>query len=131
MGSFYACLVASNAGGCKDSVCKPIEVTGGDSIGVPNIFTPNGDATNDCFFIKTKGIQSLVISIWDRWGLKMWDFTGSPVPYAQKEIAGGANWDGTKGSGDKCPNGTYYYLIKATATDGKTFNLQGYVALFR
>ncbi|MBL7892560.1 MAG: gliding motility-associated C-terminal domain-containing protein, partial [Bacteroidia bacterium] len=74
-GKYYACVVASAGAGCKDSTCKDITVSG-FKIAVPNIITPNGDKKNDVFVITTKGVTKLDITIWDRWGLQMWEGTG-------------------------------------------------------
>ncbi len=117
---YNVCLVAKNAGGCKDSVCKTIIVIGEDSIRIPNVFSPNGDGKNDQFIIFTLGIKNIEISIWDRWGLKIWEHNGPT-----------ASWDGKTSSGKESPSGTYYYLLKADAYDGKSYNDHGFVELIR
>ena len=66
---------------------------------VPNIFTPNGDFINDFFYPETKGIDTLSIWIYDRWGKRVFktdDFK--------------TGWDG-KISGSLAPEGQYYWTI--------------------
>ena len=37
-------------------------------VAVPNVFTPNGDGTNDLFVVKFWSMKSIKISIFNRWG---------------------------------------------------------------
>ncbi|HEU4716628.1 MAG TPA: gliding motility-associated C-terminal domain-containing protein, partial [Bacteroidia bacterium] len=45
------------------------------TLNVPNVFTPNGDGTNDFFLITTEGIAALDVKIYDRWGMFMNEIT--------------------------------------------------------
>ena len=57
-------------------VSDTIEFRECSEISVPNIFTPNGDQINDYFCPETKGIDTLVLLIFDRWGNK---FSGQRI----------------------------------------------------
>ena len=93
---------------------------------IPNVITPNGDTRNDVYVVSTKGVTKLDISIWDRWGLKMWEGTGLTA-----DVKGNVNtWDGTT-SGKECPDGTFYYMIKAYKFDGQILEYQGFLTLIR
>jgi len=100
-GIYDVSLVVTNAAGCSDSVTVQITVGG---IVVPNVFSPNGDLVNDGFGIQTSGLTDYKLSIYDRWGLLM--FESSDVNQF---------WDGKTLDGKPCPDGTYYYILKAVS----------------
>ncbi|MEI6694669.1 MAG: gliding motility-associated C-terminal domain-containing protein [Bacteroidota bacterium] len=68
-------------------------------IWLPNVITPNGDGVNDLFYPIYKNIDKLVLCIYNRWGIKI--FEGSGI---------NALWDG-KYAGEICPSGVYYYVL--------------------
>ena len=90
-----------------------------------NVFSPNGDGKNDCF---SPALQNLPapddrnfipcskLTIFDRWGLKIWE---------RFESADGC-WDGRNETGDEMPDGTYVFLF-----EGQGKNLQGTVLVIR
>lgn len=98
-GLYNVSLVVTNAAGCSDSVTVQISVGG---IIVPNVFSPNGDMINDAFGIQTTGLTDYKLSIYDRWGLLMFEST---------DVA--QFWDGKTMDGKACPDGTYYYILTA------------------
>jgi gliding motility-associated-like protein len=67
---------------------------------LPNVFTPNGDGTNDNFIpFPYQYIESIDIKIFDRWGVLVFETTDPAI-----------NWDGhDKTSGKLCVDGVYYY----------------------
>ncbi len=93
-----------------------------DKFLVPEVFTPNGDGVNDFFVIK--GIQKTqnTLTIYNRWGNKVYkmddyDNTWNGMP----------NVTGTLGN-QKLPQGTYYYILEFKGeTNLKTVN--GFVVL--
>jgi gliding motility-associated-like protein len=87
---------------------------------IPNIFTPNGDDINDIFTVTSTGLESLNANIYDRWGLKLYEWDS---------VSGG--WDGRTASGVTCPDGTYYYLMRVIGLDGKERFFKGYFQLNR
>ena len=87
---------------------------------VPNVFTPNGDGTNDVFMVKSEGIATFSCSIYDRWGIKMTELNTA-----------GSGWDGRSTSGEPATDGTYFYMIKAQGLDGKAYDEKGYLQLIR
>ncbi len=113
-------LLATSGAGCKDTITKCIEVINNATINIPNVITPNNDAKNDLFSIKTSGIKSLNCSIFDRWGLKMYEWDG---------ING--YWDGKTKAGAAAVDGSYFYIINYTDFKDVSKTEKGFLSLFR
>lgn len=118
-GTYTVTMIASS-GLCSDTASIVIFVEDGFSIEVPNVFTPNDDNINDVFTIKSTGVKDITLKIFNRWGQPMYDFSGAK-----------AGWDGVTNNGQKASNGTYFYFIKAVGFDGKEYEKNGTVSLFR
>lgn len=113
-------LIASNQGGCRDTTTQCIDVITEATISIPNVFTPNGDARNDLFKISGNGIKNLNCSIYDRWGLKMYEWDG---------ING--YWDGKTKTGAPAVDGSYFYIINYTDFKDVSKTEKGFLSLFR
>jgi gliding motility-associated-like protein len=88
---------------------------------IPNVFSPNGDEINDVFYVKTTGIESITISIFNRWGKLIFETDKL-----------GRGWAGTYNDTDaEVPDGTYYYIIKAKDVLGKMEEYKGFLHLLR
>ena len=116
----YTIVLIATAGPCADTAYGVIVVDESLSLAIPNVFTPNGDGTNDVFSITSTGIKEISLQIFNRWGQKLYSFTGPK-----------AGWDGIEENGKKAPDGTYFYFVKATGFDGKEIEKQGTVNLYR
>lgn len=98
-------------------------------IAAPNVFTPNGDGTNDNFVVKFWSMKEVKISIFNRWGRTV-------HVYENKNVLGFENtwsvsaWDGLIGGRDASP-GVYYYVVEGIGRDGKKRWKRGFVHLFR
>jgi gliding motility-associated-like protein len=86
---------------------------------IPNIFSPNGDDQNDLFFIRGPEIESVDLSIYNRWGNKVFE---------TKDKAFG--WDG-KQNGMECEVGIYAYMVAITFSNGQSLIKKGNVSLVR
>lgn len=85
---------------------------------VPNVFTPNGDGTNDHWF-PTGGFISAMVRIRNRWGGLV--FEGDMVQ---------RGWDGRHFlSGNYCSDGVYFYELTLTTSAGTALPLSGYLHL--
>lgn len=85
-----------------------------------NIFTPNGDGTNDqLVFCKDCNIKSHVI-IMNRWGNVVFESNNINTP-----------WSGNNTSGKPVTDGTYYYVIDVEFQTGETDRFTGFVQLVR
>lgn len=113
--TYYLTLEGSN--GCFNY--DTITITYDGSIYVPNSFSPNGNGDNDIFYVYGKDIVEFELSIFDRWGEKLF--------YSNDMNIG---WDGTyKGTLAK----TETYVWKVTYKDilGDPGTLYGTVTLIR
>jgi|GEM_PF-1740793 gliding motility-associated-like protein len=119
-GTYTVTLIARN-GVCYDTATTTIVVDMVSFITIPNVFTPNGDGINDIFSLNPINIGDISMTIYDRWGLKMYDTT----------TTGSLTWDGKTKGGTPVADGTYFYIINAKGLDGKDFNFQGSVNVFR
>ena len=115
----YCCikLIAKNIS-CRDSTFKCFNIVNEASFVAPNVFTPNGDSRNDVFKIKTDGIKTLSCFIFDRWGIKVYEWDG---------INGG--WDGTTKKGEAA-DGVYYFVLEYTDYKNNARKSKGIFHLF-
>ncbi len=88
-------------------------------IAIPNAFSPNNDGVNDHFGIFGNCIQTIHLSIYSRWGEKVFETTDS-----------GASWDG-KYKGRPMPVSVFIYYLEATLITGETISKKGNVTLVR
>ncbi len=132
-GSYKVKLVAkhvSESRTCVDTayIDELIEVDT-SFIAVPNVFTPNGDGTNDLFVVKFWSMRNIKISIFNRWGKRIhfWD---------SGDVRGFENtwmetvWDG-RISGRFASPGVYYYTVEGTGRDDEKRRAHGFFHLFR
>lgn len=88
---------------------------------VPNVFSPNGDEINDYFsLIDYQGIAKLNCKIFNRWGNLINEFNTPEF-----------KWNGKSNNGIPVADGTYFYIIKATITNGHTIQKNGPINLIR
>ncbi len=120
-GSYTVSMIATR-GGCIDTAYQVIKVEIPSKLDIPNVFTPNGDGSNDLFFLKTQNLTDISASIFDRWG---------NLVYEVSSATGNIGWDGKNQGGKECPSGTYFYIIKSTGKDGKAYDQKGNVSLYR
>ncbi|MCD6018336.1 MAG: hypothetical protein K0S53_1457 [Bacteroidetes bacterium] len=118
-GSYTVTLTASS-GSCTSTATVVITVEDGLTLEIPNVFTPNADGANDVFSIKSTGIKEISLQIFNRWGEKLYEFSGPK-----------ASWDGLAPNGLEVPEGTYFYFVKATGFDDAEIEKHGSVNLFR
>ena len=81
----------------------------------PNIFSPNGDGQNDIFTFNSneEAIEDVIISIYDRWGQKIYS---------------GDGWDGKNKFG-MALTGVYAYIANIKMKDGNQKLFSGSVTL--
>jgi gliding motility-associated-like protein len=128
--------VTYQSNGCADTAKVIVPVTVYNAFRpneMVNIFTPNGDKSNDFFYpfyapnlnqyqiFKQSDVYEL--KVYDRWGKLMYETTDYSKP-----------WDGkTKGGSDAVP-GSYFYVVKYQSNCGSAADLEekkGFVELMR
>jgi gliding motility-associated-like protein len=118
-GTYTVTLIAIN-GACRDTARAIVVADISTTLIIPNVFSPNGDGTNDQFFINNTGMSSLNCDIFNRWGQLLFSITAPDQA-----------WDGKTPNGLAAPEGTYMYMLQALGLDGKTYKQQGTVTLVR
>lgn len=103
-GHYRAVVVVSNSYCQLDSIDIKISVNE-SMLRVPNVFTPNGDGTNDEFRVVYRSLKEFHCWVYNRWG---------HLVYEWSDPAKG--WDGTIG-GRPAAEGAYFYVIRALGTD--------------
>jgi gliding motility-associated-like protein len=117
-------LIYSPGTFCADTA-EHIYYIDGDSsqeVMIPNVFTPNGDGVNDCYWvsgINTK-CDEFYIKVYNRWGTVVYETTNSS-----------ACWDGTNQGGADIPQGVYYYIIDIKKKNGFKLTDHGTITLIR
>ena len=114
-GFYTVTLIAYDDKGCTDTLSRIIEIEEEWYIYVPNTFTPDGDRFNNDLIISTIGIQTLDVSIFNRWGESI--YTSNELEFI---------WDGTY-LGRYVPDGTYTYKIKFLTNSERQKTITGHV----
>ena len=118
----YTVILYASKGTCLDTAMATIKVDIPSKLEVPNVFTPNGDNSNDVFFVKSANLTEITALIYDRWGNKVYELTTDK---------GNIAWDGKTQSGKEAAEGTYFYVITAKGKDGQSYDTKGTVSLMR
>lgn len=116
-GTYLIKQVVTDAAGCKDSTERMLDIK--CSLKIPNVFSPNSDDTNDLFLIEGMCITDYNLEIFDRWGLLVY-----------KGTKGSSAWDGRTPSGQLCPGGTYYYVLRSMIAGSEQHNT-GFITLLK
>ncbi len=91
-------LTVESSQGCKATDSVQIKVL--KNIIIPNVFTPNGDGTNDFWVIDgLNSYPNAIVEVFNRNGQKVFESKGYATP-----------WDG-RYKDKPVPVGTYYYII--------------------
>lgn len=123
-GSYTVILTAWNdVPGCAVSDTIVIDVVEEAVVLLPNVFTPNGDGTNDGFSADISGVKDIKVEIFNRWGNSVYEAE-------QQGLASGHQvaelWDG-KSQDD----GVFYYVVTAHGYDDKDYTYTGFVHLLK
>jgi gliding motility-associated-like protein len=118
----YSVILTVRKGTCIDTAMRIVKVELPSKLEIPNVFTPNGDKSNDVFKLRASNLKEIYVIIYDRWGTKVYEVTSETGNFA---------WDGKAQTGKECAAGTYFYILKAKGTDGQEYDMKGNVSLFR
>ena len=122
--SYDVCLNATSPYGCKDSICKTVNIDGEFILYVPNAFTPDGDGINDKFGPVVQGAdrKDYTFTIYDRWGEVVFESN-----HPEKK------WDGSiKGDVSEGKTDVYVWRLETkNKYTGKEIVKRGHVTLIR
>ncbi|MEZ5014670.1 MAG: gliding motility-associated C-terminal domain-containing protein [Chitinophagales bacterium] len=120
-------LTSVNDNGCvaSDFVTVIVLPNPGNSVFIPNSFTPNGDNANDFFFAYGYNLVEIrSMSIYDRWGELIFYKEHMPVGSDTE------GWDGYFNS-EPVNEGVYAYIIEITFTNDVTTMYKGNITVIR
>ena len=105
-------LVVSDTYGCIDSNHVTVHVFVPDAIVLPNVITPDGNGKNDTWKINSRvDLSGSKLVIFNRWGETVYE-----------EENYNNDWGGTyKKTGEKLPDGTYYYEFKVPSQNNHLY----------
>ena len=86
---------------------------------IPNVFTPNFDSINDVFKPYLDEIEELNFSIYNRYGI---------IIFETNRVSG--FWDGRTTSGEPCQDGVYFCILNAIGIEGKKYKEKTTVQIF-
>jgi gliding motility-associated-like protein len=115
-----------DSNGCKNIgnvqvvvICKDANVF------IPNTFSPNGDGSNDKFYIRGRGLDRVKsLRIFNRWGEVVFEQTNFPV---NDPVYG---WDG-KYKGHEAVPDVYVYQVEVFCDNSQIIQLDGNIALIK
>ncbi len=118
-GDYNITLIVNNQYNCIDSITKPLKIKPVWSYYIPNAFSPNGDGTNDIFYVYGYNIIDFKLYIFNRWGEQI---------FASYDINHG--WNGEL-DGRQVQIDTYVYKAYLTDVFGEKHSEVGIVTIVR
>ncbi|HRH65916.1 MAG TPA: T9SS type B sorting domain-containing protein, partial [Bacteroidia bacterium] len=119
IGAYDIQLITVDYNGCVDTTVSRVEIRPSSTIYIPTAFTPNSDTKNDVFHVYTYNVVKIDAAIYDRWGLKIYEWD---------TLNGG--WDG-KINGNPVQSDTYVYRVSTLDVNNKRDVLIGHVSVVR
>jgi gliding motility-associated-like protein len=96
----------------------------------PQIFTPNGDGSNDKFLVRGKFIKKLKMTIYDRWGNVVYYEDTDSFPLERNQTDSNVvGWNGIMNNGNRAIEGSYAYKIEIEDTIGQVTTKEGALLL--
>ncbi|MDG2370960.1 MAG: gliding motility-associated C-terminal domain-containing protein [Flavobacteriales bacterium] len=116
----YRVIAVKNKNEQIVSVSNTIAVDKPLTLYAPNVFSPDGDGTNDFFAFKGQGVENYSLEIYNRWG---------QMVFQANDLSD--EWNGEY-RGNPAPLGTYVYQVKAVNFTGENIIVKkGSVVLIR
>jgi gliding motility-associated-like protein len=115
-GIYPVSLLVFNEFGCSSRLDTSLTVLAG--LEFPDSFSPNGDGINDELHFLNSGIHAFHISIYNRWGVLVFNSRDPKF-----------SWNGRDKGGELLPSGTYFYTLEAELSDQRTYRNKGSITL--
>ncbi|MFO7371340.1 MAG: gliding motility-associated C-terminal domain-containing protein [Bacteroidales bacterium] len=103
-GSYSVTLTLTDEFGCSSQATGEVSIL--EEIRIQNVFTPNNDGDNDYFIVNTGSSLPVIVKIFTRTGVLLYEAEGTIV-----------TWDGYTATGQKIKPGIYFYVIEALSGD--------------
>ncbi len=103
-GSYSVTLTLTDEFGCSSQATGEVSIL--EEIRIQNVFTPNNDGDNDYFIVNTSGSLPVIVKLFTRTGVLLYEAEGTIV-----------TWDGYTANGQKIKPGIYFYVIEALSGD--------------
>ncbi|RYF87187.1 MAG: PKD domain-containing protein [Chitinophagaceae bacterium] len=112
--------------GCKNYGSVQVVVfCNNDNVFVPNTFSPNGDGSNDVFYVRGKGLNRVKsLRVFNRWGQVVFERTNFAVNDAS------AGWNGTYNNAKPVPD-VYVYQLEIWCDNSTVVKFEGNIALIQ
>jgi|GEM_PF-1951838 len=118
-GNYSVQLIVIDPNGCADTALRNFNIDAKPLVFISNAFTPNNDGLNDQFAPEVSDIDFVRLTIFDRWGERIFEGENSQ-----------ASWDGTF-KGSIAPDGVYVYFVEAIGVDDQKYVYNGTLTLLR
>ena len=116
----YRVIAVKNKNEQIVSISNTIAVDKPLTLYAPNVFSPDGDGTNDFFAFKGQGVENYSLEVYNRWG---------QMVYQANDLSD--EWNGDY-RGTPAPLGTYVYQVKAVNYTGENIIVKkGSIVLIR
>ena len=114
----------SDHNGCRNAAeVQVLVVCGNDNVFMPNTFSPNGDGSNDIFYVRGKGLSRVkTLRIFNRWGQVVFEKRDFPVNEPS------VGWDGFF-KGQRPQSDVYIYQVEVFCENSQVIRYEGNVAL--
>ena len=123
--TLYKVEVVDSNGCKKDTAVQIYVLCQGSTVFVPNTFSPNGDGSNDIFYVRGKGLDRVKsFRIFNRWGQVVFEQKDLPV----NDPAFG--WDG-RYKGNRPQSDVYVYQLEVFCENGEVLKFEGNVTLIQ
>jgi gliding motility-associated-like protein len=121
----YKISVVDSNGCINNSEITVFVTCQGAEIFVPNTFSPNGDGSNDIFYVRGKGLDRVKsLRIFNRWGEVVFEQQNFPV---NNPMYG---WNG-KYKGNKPVPDVYVYQVEIFCENSQIVHFEGNIALIQ
>ncbi|MGZ8516449.1 MAG: PKD domain-containing protein [Chitinophagaceae bacterium] len=119
-------VTAIDDNGCASTAqVQVIVLCIGANVFVPNTFSPNGDGSNDVFYVRGKGLDRVKsLRIFNRWGETVFERFNFPVNDAS------AGWDGTY-KGKKLSPDVFVYQVDVFCDNSESIRFEGNISLIQ
>ncbi|MFZ1688794.1 MAG: gliding motility-associated C-terminal domain-containing protein [Flavobacteriales bacterium] len=106
MSGIYVCTVEGEP--CPDPQASIAIVVEDCEVIIPNVFSPNGDGSNDVFVVEAPLGLDISMRIYNRWGQQVADLSGSTI-----------RWSGRRtDTNEELSDGVYYYVLRLPGAIG-------------